>query len=185
MRQPPCCNARGSRRQRHVLRSADIRRLRLRSESVDVVVCGLALTHFEHLGAPDRRAGPRAATKGAMVISDLNPLAVATGGQAYFTASDGLRHMARNHVHWPRAYAEAFRSAGLAIDRLEELFVDEAFLQEMATPEIRTTAHSFAGTAARDRLACQEARLITRRPTRTRPRSGRSPRRSRTCPMPR
>ena len=53
--------------------------------------------------------------------------------------------MARNHVHWPSAYAKAFRSAGLTIDRLEEHFVDEAFVQEMATPEIRAAAHSLLG----------------------------------------
>jgi len=124
---------------------ADIRRLPLRSESVDVVVCGLALTHFEHLGAPITELARVLRPKGAMVISDLHPLAVATGGQAYFTAADGSRHMARNHVHWPSAYAKAFRSAGLTIDRLEEHFVDEAFIQEMATPEIRAAAHSLLG----------------------------------------
>ena len=80
-----------------------------------------------------------------MVISDLHPLAVATGGQAYFTASDGSRHMARNHVHWPSAYAEAFHGAGLAIERLEERFIDEAFVNRMASPEIRTAAGSLPG----------------------------------------
>ena len=45
---------------------ADIRRLPLRSESVDVVVCGLALTHFEHLGAPIAELAHALRPKGAM-----------------------------------------------------------------------------------------------------------------------
>ncbi|HVF07349.1 MAG TPA: methyltransferase domain-containing protein [Actinomycetota bacterium] len=127
------------------LAAADLARLPLRSDSMDVVVCGLAMTHLGRLEdaiAELARVSRRHAT---LVVSDIHPIAVATGGQAFFTAADGSRRSARNHVHWPSAYAGAFHAAGLVIDRLEEIFVDEEFLQTMATPQIRADAGALLG----------------------------------------
>jgi len=123
----------------------DLRRMPLRSASVDLAVCGLALTHVEQLGPPIAELSRVLRPGGRLITTDLHPVATAFGGQTYFRASDGSKHMARNHVHWPSAYAAAFQAAGLAIDRLEELLVDEVFVRAMATPEIRAGAQALIG----------------------------------------
>ncbi len=127
------------------LATADFRHLPLRSESVDLAVCGLALTHVEKLGPPIAELARVLRPGGTLVTTDMHPVAVATGGLAYFTTGDGSRLMARNHVHWPSMYADSFHTAGLAIDRLEELFVEQSYLEQMATPEIREAARSLLG----------------------------------------
>ena len=115
------------------------------SGSVDVVVCGLALTHLRTLDEAVAELARILRPGGALLTTDLHPIAVATGGQAFFTAADGSRHLARNHVHWPSRYARAFGLAGLRIDRLEEAFVDERFLYEMGTEAVRSDAEALGG----------------------------------------
>jgi SAM-dependent methyltransferase len=90
---------------------------------------------------------------GILLTTDLHPIAVATGGQAFFTAADGSRHMARNHVHRPSHYSRALGRAGLRIDRLEELFVNERFLGENLERSRQGRRRGAAGTATRDRVA--------------------------------
>ena len=135
----------GTGRMTLLLRERDLRRIPLRSGSTDLAVCGPALTHFEQLAPPIAELSRVLRPGGRLITTDLHPVATANGGQAYFRAPDGSRHMARNHVHWPSAYTAAFPAAGMAIDRLEELFVDEEFVQEMATPEIRADAQALIG----------------------------------------
>lgn len=105
----------------------------------------VASTHVEQLGPPIAELARVLRPGGTLVTTDMHPVAVAMGGQAYFTAGDGSRLMARNHVHWPSMYADSFHTAGLAIDRLEELFVEQSYLEQMATPEIREAARSLLG----------------------------------------
>jgi SAM-dependent methyltransferase len=66
---------------------------------------------------------------GILLTTDLHPIAVATGRQAFFTAADGSRHMALNHVHRPSQYSRALGMAGLRIDRLEETLRGRAVRQ--------------------------------------------------------
>jgi hypothetical protein len=43
-------------------------------------------------------------------------------------------------VHWPGAYVDAFRSAGLVVDAVAEPLVGESFVEEMSEGEIRDAA---------------------------------------------
>jgi ubiquinone/menaquinone biosynthesis C-methylase UbiE len=122
------------------LACADLRRLPLRTSSLDLVVCGLALTHVPALREPIvefsrvMRAGAR------LIVSDIHPVAAATGAHAFFVREDGSRGVTRNEVHWPSAYVDAFRSAGLAIEQAAEPRFDARFVEEMPEAAIRNAA---------------------------------------------
>ena len=105
--------------------------------SVDLVTCTLALTHVTDLHGPILDLGRVVRPGGSLILSDMHPLAVATGAQAFFIRPDGTRGLARNHVHWHSAYVESFRGAGLAIDACIEPLVDETFGQDVTSPEVR------------------------------------------------
>lgn len=100
--------------------------------SFDLVVCGLALTHATRLDRPIAEMARVVRNDGSVLLSDLHPLAAATGGQAQPQRADGTRLLARNHVHWTGDYVRAFRAAGLEIERCEEPRVDRAFLDTVA-----------------------------------------------------
>lgn len=114
----------------------DLTRLPFGDATTDLVVCGLALTHVHDL-APVFRAFARVVKPGgAIVTSDIRPLAVATGAHALFKRADGTRGVTRNHVHWPSAYVLAAASAGLVVRRCVEAFVDEALLREFGVEDL-------------------------------------------------
>jgi ubiquinone/menaquinone biosynthesis C-methylase UbiE len=120
----------------------DMRAIPLRAESVDLAVCGLALTHVQDLGQAIAEIARVVRPGGRMLLSDVHPFAVATGAQAMFKTIDGARGVARNHLHWPSSYLDAFKTAGLAVERVAEPQVDEAFIQELGSEELRDAARS-------------------------------------------
>ena len=119
---------------------ADMRAIPLRTESVDIVACGLALTHVPDLGSPVAEIARVVRPGGRVVLSDAHPFAVATGAQAMFKASDGSSGVARNHVHWPSTYLEAFLSSGLTVERVAEPEVGEELIHELGSEELRDAA---------------------------------------------
>ena len=119
------------------LLQGDVSRLPVRSESMDLAVCALALTHVEDLSLPLAEIARVVRPGGCVLLSDVHPVAVATGAQAFFKMSDGSRAVARNHVHWPSAYVDAFSASGLVVERMSEPLVDERFGADVAVPEIR------------------------------------------------
>jgi ubiquinone/menaquinone biosynthesis C-methylase UbiE len=122
------------------LARADIRRLPVRDGSVDLVTCGLALTHVANLDAPLAELARVVRPGGHVLVSDIHPVAVATGAHAFFRAEDGSRGVTRNEVHWAGAYVEAARRAGLVVERLVEPPFDRAFLDEMSDERVRQGA---------------------------------------------
>jgi ubiquinone/menaquinone biosynthesis C-methylase UbiE len=115
----------------------DVRRLPVRSESMDLAVCALALTHVEDLSLPLAEIARVVRPGGHVILSDVHPVAVATGAQAFFKMSDGSRGVARNHVHWPSSYVDAFSASGLVVERMSEPLVDERFGADVSVPEVR------------------------------------------------
>lgn len=111
---------------------ADLLRLPFREASFDVVTCALALTHVADLRAAFARFAHALAPGGILVVSDIHPVAVATGGHAFFRRQDGSRGVARNEIHWPGAYVDAATAAGLVVRRCVDVLLDEAILQELS-----------------------------------------------------
>ena len=104
--------------------------------SVDLLVCGLALTHRENLERSLRGFARVVRPGGHVVTSDVHPMAVALGGQAFFRRADGSRAVTRNHVHWPSAYVGAATAAGLEIVACEEPVVNEELLDAWGADDL-------------------------------------------------
>ncbi len=115
----------------------DMCQLPLESESVDLVVSALALTHVEDLSVPIAEFARVLRPGGRVLLSDIHPVAVATGAQAFFKLEDGSRGVARNHIHWPSAYVGAASAAGLRVEAMIEPPVDARFGSDVADAEIR------------------------------------------------
>jgi ubiquinone/menaquinone biosynthesis C-methylase UbiE len=116
--------------------AADLHRLPFADVSADLVVCGLALTHVEDLRPVFEGFARAVRPGGAVVTSDIHPVAAATGGHAFFKREDGTRGVTRNHTHWPSAYVTAAASAGLLVRRCAEVFVDEALLRDVGVDDL-------------------------------------------------
>lgn len=116
----------------------DLQALPLRDESFDVIVCGLSLTHTEHLIRPVAEIARVIRPGGTVVITDIHPLAVATGAHAFFEREGDASAVIRNHVHWLSEYAKAFRASGLRIDRILEPPYDRTLLERVEDEELRS-----------------------------------------------
>ena len=109
--------------------------------SVDLVTCGLALTHVPALGPAVRELARVLRPGGRMVVTDIHPVSVALGGHAFFRTEDGARCVIRNRIHWHAEYLDTFAAAGLRVRRcLEPAYTPEivsSFLDEGTSPAIR------------------------------------------------
>jgi ubiquinone/menaquinone biosynthesis C-methylase UbiE len=123
---------------RHVL--ADLRRLPVADGRADVVTCGLALTHVEEIEGPIGEIARVLRPGGVAVLSDVHPVAAATGAHAFFRREDGSRGATRNAIHWPSRYVSAFGRAGLRIEGCAEPTFDESFVREIPDGALRTAA---------------------------------------------
>ncbi len=119
---------------------ASLERLPIRDGAVDLVVCTLALTHLRGLDTAFAEFARILRPGGGVVVSDVHPVAVATGAQAMFRRNDGSRAVARNDLHWPSGYVRAALAAGLVVERCEEVLVDEAFFGDMQDEDVRAAA---------------------------------------------
>jgi ubiquinone/menaquinone biosynthesis C-methylase UbiE len=108
--------------------------------SFDVVCCGLALTHVLLLQPAIEELARVLREGGRLLLSDVHPVAVATGSHAFFRYPDDSRGVVRNELHWHGEYLDAFASAGLRVRRcLEPRFsqsVLEAFTSKGRTPAL-------------------------------------------------
>jgi ubiquinone/menaquinone biosynthesis C-methylase UbiE len=115
--------------------------LPLEDASVDLVTCGLALTHVEDLGPVFAEFARVLRTGGRVVTTDLHPLINSLGGAAAFPIEDHRPDVARgetltihyvtNLVHHVSEYLAAFTAAGLRVTGCHEPRVDEAVVSFM------------------------------------------------------
>lgn len=107
----------------------------------DLVVCGLALTHVPSLGGPIAELARVLEAGGHLVISEVHPIAVATGAHAFLRDAHGARRVVRNQLHWHSDYVRAFGAAGLVVHRcVEPLFTEtiyEAFMSKASPSELK------------------------------------------------
>src|SRR3954452_21080198 len=123
----------------------DLGRLPFADGSADLITCALALTHVQDLGPVLEGFARVLAPGGAVVTSDIPPMAAATGGHAFFKRADGTRGVTRNHVHWPSAYVSAAASAGLVVTRCAETFIDEGLLREFGVDDLYLNPEAAVG----------------------------------------
>lgn len=116
------------------LAQGDLSRLPLRSASVDLAICSLALDHAPSVLEPIAELARVVRPGGRIVISDVHPVLSALGVAAFFRAADGSSAFVRNHRHLHGEYLDAFADAGLQVRRcLEPRFgPHEVTLQRLA-----------------------------------------------------
>ena len=108
--------------------------LPLDDESIDLVVCSLALTHVEDLGPVFAEFARVLRPGGTLITTDLHPMSTTRGSMAVFPVVDDAPdapplavHYVPNLVHHTGAYVTAIVEAGLSIEScLEPEITDRA-----------------------------------------------------------
>lgn len=106
----------------------------------DLVICALALTHLPDLDVPIREFARVVRPGGHLVLTDLHPVACATGANISFEASDGTRRIVQDHIRWHQEYLASFRAAGLVV-------------QDCVEPEFHVSGAAAGGVAELAELA--------------------------------
>lgn len=101
-------------------RIGHLENLPLADSSVDLAVCGLALTHLSEVSTAIKELARVVRPGGRVIISDRHPLLVLIQGQDYFSYRPGQLAFVRNHVHLVSHYIDAFSAARLLIRSCEE-----------------------------------------------------------------
>jgi ubiquinone/menaquinone biosynthesis C-methylase UbiE len=119
-----------------VFHSGRLEALPVETGSVDLVVCGLALTHVEDLGPVFAEFSRVVRPGGRVITTDMNPMMTSTGGMAAFPIRDtrpdiaageaASIHYVPNLVHHVSEYVTAIAAAGLQIAGCHEPLVGES-----------------------------------------------------------
>ncbi len=97
-----------------------VERISLASESVDIVLCGLALGHLKQLDASMVEISRVLKPRGCALVSDFHPFIFLNGQQRTFTTADGQSYAVEHYVHLYADYHRAAHKAGLRIDAVLE-----------------------------------------------------------------
>lgn len=101
-------------------RVGHLENLPIDDNSVDIAVCGLALTHLAELSTAVNELGRVVRPGGRVIISDLHPVMVLLQGQAHFSYRPDQLGFIRNYVHLVSDYLAAFSVAGLSVRLCQE-----------------------------------------------------------------
>ncbi|MBZ0318570.1 MAG: methyltransferase domain-containing protein [Anaerolineae bacterium] len=101
---------------------AEMSDLPLASNSIDVILCGLALGHLTPTAM--RRAilemGRILKSNGVALISDFHPFQAWQGGQRTFTGGDGRTYAVEHYIHSYADYFDVGQATGLTLDAVRE-----------------------------------------------------------------
>jgi ubiquinone/menaquinone biosynthesis C-methylase UbiE len=124
----------------------DARALPFGDASFDLATCGLALTHVQDLREPIAEMARVLRPGGSVVLSDIHPIAAATGAHAYFETAEGGLGVTRNEVHWPGEYIQLSLDVGFEVRGCVEPRFEAQHAEQISDPEVREAAlTSFVG----------------------------------------
>jgi ubiquinone/menaquinone biosynthesis C-methylase UbiE len=109
----------------------DLHELPIHTGSVDAVVCALALTHVKNLGPAIAEMARVVRRGGRVILSDQHPMVEFLGGTAFYSTAKGGFGYVTTYFHAHSSYVDAFRAAGLTIDRCLEPRWDETSINMM------------------------------------------------------
>jgi malonyl-CoA O-methyltransferase len=96
---------------------ADVGALPVAKATFDVVWCRLMIGYVRDLGSAYAELARVCRPRGAVVVTDFHPDAVAAGHRQTVRDPDGGRHEIKHHVHTPAAHLTAATRAGLRLAR--------------------------------------------------------------------
>lgn len=104
---------------------AELFAMPLRSSSVDVVICGLAIGHTPKLEQTLLETARILRPDGVAMLSDVHPFQAWQGAQRTFEGDDGKTYAVEHHIHSYADYFNAAKSAGLTITEVAEAGIEE------------------------------------------------------------
>lgn len=143
-------------------RTGDLSALPVKTGSVDLAVCALALTHCASLGPPMAEFARVLRPGGRLILSDLHPMLSALGMTAFFVAEDGSAAYVRSYCHFHSAYLAAFKAAGLQVERCVEPPTGEegvvfmsGGMMDLASEAFRTALLGLPGALIWELIRCE------------------------------
>jgi ubiquinone/menaquinone biosynthesis C-methylase UbiE len=127
------------------LRPGDLSALPVESDSVDLAVCSLALTHVEDLAPPVAELARVLRPGGRLIISDFHPLQLMIGGGAVFFDANGRAGCVASYCHAHETYFTALTAAGLRVTRMLEPRLDEAAVEMASGGMMAVAPNAFRG----------------------------------------
>jgi len=124
-------------------RQGDLLALPMESSSVDLAVCGLALTHSPDLLPPLRELSRVVRPGGYILLSDFHPFMVVLGGTAFFVAADGSAGYVTTYLHQHSAYLHAFQQTGLTVEHCVEPVFGESEVEMMSAGMMQMARDAF------------------------------------------
>jgi malonyl-CoA O-methyltransferase len=94
--------------------------LPLANQSVDVIICGLALGHLPQLTFSINETARILRRGGWALVSDFHPFIYLNGARRTFTAADGVTYAVEHYPHLYSDYHRAAAEAGLGIEAVAE-----------------------------------------------------------------
>jgi len=127
-------------------REGDLEALPLDAESVDVVVCALALVHLPQVDGAIHEFARVVRPGGRVIISDVHAFPILLGWQAQFRTASGAAGFMRIHPHLASAYCQAYAVAGLRVRSCHEpLLTPESAVTPASGPLPDANRAAFVG----------------------------------------
>jgi ubiquinone/menaquinone biosynthesis C-methylase UbiE len=106
----------------------DITNLPFDSESFDLVICALALSHFPSVYKVVKELTRVLKNGGTLILSDIHPFFVIIGGQAEFQDIKGKKGYIYNYIHMSSEYINSFKNCHLEVIDCIESIVESKYL---------------------------------------------------------
>lgn len=103
----------------HTPLEATLNALPLQAQSIDVVICGLALGHLPTIEGALAEIARVLAPAGIALVSDLHASIFQKGAQRTFTADDGKRYAVEHYPHNLSDYQQVAESVGLRVSQVQ------------------------------------------------------------------
>lgn len=101
-------------------RVGDVTGLPIPADSIDLVLCGLALTHICGIGQAIGEFQRVLTPGGRLIVTDVHPIVVLLHGQPIFAYQPGQLAFVRNHPHQVSDYLKAFAAHGFTLRSCHE-----------------------------------------------------------------
>lgn len=97
-----------------------VEKMPLANNSVDVLICGLALGHLPFVESPFAEISRVLRVDGIVLVSDFHPIQFLNGAKRTFRGDDGRLYAVEHYPHLYADYHRASQDSGLQLDAIIE-----------------------------------------------------------------